>query len=70
MVCVHDISTFFRKDVEDIALAELTFAGGFFFARGADSNDSAKFRTILYFAKENKPPYNARLKGIYVGKCE
>ena len=34
MDCVHEISTFFRKDVEDIAPAELTFAGGFFLARG------------------------------------
>ena len=61
MDCVHDISTFFRKDVEDIAPAELTFAGEFF-VKG-DSNDLTKFRTILYYAKGIKNAYDERLDG-------
>ena len=62
MVCVHDISTFFRKDVKYIALAELTFCRGIFLP-GGDSNDLTKFRTILYYAKVFENAYGERLEG-------
>ena len=69
MVSVHDISTFSRKGVEYIAPGRIDFCRGFFCAL-ADSNDLAKFRTILYYAKVFKKAYHERLEGGLVGKCE